>query len=244
MVMKGRPNTLGAIDDGLPLTEGLRLALEHAVAELGGVGGMIQVRRVGGLRGLRLVASSNLPPALIGPWERLADDGDWPPAHATREEARVWLLALPLDGPGLGTADSTGLAGGAAAVPVPGPDGPLGALTVLTSTTRQPDPEQWAFLEAVAAWAASRLSRPLTPAPLSPQDQPVAGRGLRQALKAVRVGSWEWRMSTGELVLDEAAMTVLGIDPETYDRRTETWLGFVHPDDVPLVTTGVDWDGK
>ncbi|WP_405725361.1 SpoIIE family protein phosphatase [Streptomyces sp. NBC_01537] len=240
--MKGRLNILRAIDDGLPLTEALRLALEHAVAELGGVGGMIHVRRLGGLRGLRLVASSNLPPALTGPWERIEDDGDWPPAHATREEARVWLPALPPDGPGLGTADAAGSAGGAAAVPVPGPDGPLGALTVLTTTTREPDPEQWAFLDAVAAWAASRMSRPLTPAPASPQDQPVAGGGggLRQALKAVRVGSWEWRMGTGELVLDESAMTVLGIDPETYDRRTETWLGLVHPDDVPLVTTEVD----
>ncbi|MFE2426808.1 SpoIIE family protein phosphatase [Streptomyces sp. NPDC059373] len=237
---------LSAIGDDTEVIEALRLALEQTVAEFGGVGGMVHVHEFGHGRehNLRLVASSGLPGAMTGPWVSLDDRGDSPGARATREEGRVWVPAPPLPGESApGPSAALGLPG-AAAVPVSGPDGLIGSLTVLADATSEPGPEQWAFLEAVAAWAAERLRRPLPPGPPPPQEQaspagPSEG-GLRQAPKAVHVGSFEWNIVTGELLLDEAAMTALGIDPQTFDGRTETWRNTVHPDDLSLLIVAAE----
>ena len=36
--------------------------------------------------------------------------------------------------------------------------------------------------------------------------------------------------------MDEEALSVLGVDPEEFDGRTETWTHMIHPDDLPLMT--------
>ncbi|WP_405539388.1 SpoIIE family protein phosphatase [Streptomyces sp. NBC_00075] len=245
--MDRRP-ILSAIDDDTEVIEALRLALEQAVAELGGMGGMAHMREYGHGRehNLRLVASSGLPRIMTEPWVSLDDRGDSPTARAVRAEGPVWVPAPPLPGepsPRPSAAPAPGLPG-AASVPVSDPDGVIGSLTVLAAARSEPGPEQWAFLEAVAAWAAERLRRPLPPGPPQPHEKPSPasppGSGLRQALNAVHVGSYDWNMVTGELLLDEAAMTVLGIDPQTFDRRTETWMDIIHPDDLPSLTIATD----
>jgi len=230
---------LRAVDDDVAVTEALRLALEHAVAELGGVGGMVHVGGPEGLRGLHLLASSGLPRAMSAPWERIPDDGSLPPVRALREGTRIWLPAAPPAEPSPETTVGTDSGSSVATVPLPGPDGPLGALTVMTAARHAPEPDQWAFLDAVAAWIAVQLVRPLLPKDPSPREQ-QPGTLLQQTLKAVCVGSWEWTMATNEVVLDEAALSVLGFDPEGFDGRAETWLGIVHPDDRPLVAAEVD----
>ena len=58
---------LGSIDEDMPPAEAVRLALEQAVTEVGGVGGMVHVRWYTA-KGLHLLASSGLPPALAQPW--------------------------------------------------------------------------------------------------------------------------------------------------------------------------------
>ncbi|MER6136233.1 SpoIIE family protein phosphatase [Streptomyces sp. NPDC001815] len=231
---------LRTIDDGVTVTEAIRLALEHAVAELGGIGGMVHVGGPEGLRGLHLVASSGLPPAMTESWVRIPDDGGLPPVRAVREGARIWLPAVSHGEPSTGTTSAGAECGqGLATVPLPGPDGPPGALTVVTGAPHTPDPGQWSFLDSVAAWVAERLGRPLLPKEPSPSEH-LPGPLLQQALEAVRVGSWEWVMATDEVKLDETAMTVLGFSPEQFDRQAETWLEHVHPDDRPLVTAEVD----
>ncbi|WP_247196122.1 SpoIIE family protein phosphatase [Streptomyces sp. GESEQ-35] len=226
---------LHAIDDDVAVTEALRLALEHAVAELRGVGGMVHVGGPEGLRGLHLLASSGLPTALTEPWERVPDDGDLPPVRAVREGTRIWLPA----GHAPDVGGRPGEDRGVATVPLPGPDGPLGALTVLTTVRHAPRPAQWTFLHTVAAWVSGRLDRPLLPKEPAPWER-QPGTLLRQALEAVHVGSWEWTMATDEVDLDAAGLTVLGFEPDGFDGRAETWLGIVHPDDRPLVAAEVD----
>jgi GAF domain-containing protein len=49
---------------------------------------------------------------------------------------------------------------GTASVPLLGAGGPIGALSVLTTGDGSPDPEQWSFLAAVAAWAAQQAPHP------------------------------------------------------------------------------------
>jgi serine phosphatase RsbU (regulator of sigma subunit)/PAS domain-containing protein len=236
--MNGRLGVLGAVDDGVAVTEALRLALEHAVAEVGGVGGMVHVRQPGNPYDMRLLVSSGMPQAMTEPWEHLSAGSGSALSRAAHEGVHAWQHApVPAD-PGYGSTASIGF--GIAAVPVPGLEVPLGALSVLTAERRKPRHEEWAFLDAVAAWAASRLRRPVLPETLPPREQPARRAHLQQVPKAIGVGSWEWTIATGELVMDEAALTVLGIDPEAYDRRAETWLGIIHPDDLPWVTAELD----
>ncbi|MFI1206977.1 hypothetical protein ACH4UV_05150 [Streptomyces sp. NPDC020802] len=151
---------LRTIDDGVTVTEAIRLALEHAVAELGGIGGMVHMGGPEGLRGLHLVASSGLPPAMTESWVRIPDDGGLPPVRAVREGARIWLPAVSHGEPSSGTTSAGAECGrGLATVPLPGPDGPPGALTVVTGTSYTPESGQWSFLESVAGWAALSCPR-------------------------------------------------------------------------------------
>jgi len=65
-------------------------------------------------------------------------------------------------------------------------------------------------------------------------------KGLQEAHGATHIGAWVWELGPGRLALDEPAMAILGVDPETYDGRIETWLGMVHPEDVGWVTAALD----
>src|SRR6185437_14345025 len=65
-------------------------------------------------------------------------------------------------------------------------------------------------------------------------------KGLQEAHGATHIGAWVWELDPGRLALDEPAMAILGVDPETYDGRIETWLGMVHPEDVGWVTAALD----
>ena len=60
------------------------------------------------------------------------------------------------------------------------------------------------------------------------------------AYRATGVGAWEWYMASGLLCLDQTSMALLGVDPDTYDGRIETWISHVHPDDIAWVTAEVD----
>jgi serine phosphatase RsbU (regulator of sigma subunit)/PAS domain-containing protein len=54
------------------------------------------------------------------------------------------------------------------------------------------------------------------------------------------VGAWEWHLASGRLCLDRSSMALLGIDPDTFDGRIESWISTVHPDDIAWVTAEVD----
>src|SRR5258707_11523103 len=60
---------LSATDDDLPETEVLRLALREAVAEGGGLGGLVHLREAATTSALHLGASTGLPPAVLRRWQ-------------------------------------------------------------------------------------------------------------------------------------------------------------------------------
>ncbi|MFJ6423921.1 ATP-binding SpoIIE family protein phosphatase [Streptomyces hydrogenans] len=141
-----RLRLLEAEADGLTGSAASTLAAQQAMAGLGGLGALVHLR--GDVPGeLRLAAASGLGPDVTAAWARLRGDQDAPPVRAVRSGSGVW------------SADTTGGASGTASVPLPGPDGPIGALSVLTTGPGSPDPEQWSFLTAVAAWIARRTPR-------------------------------------------------------------------------------------
>ncbi|MGW6456271.1 SpoIIE family protein phosphatase [Streptomyces sp. NPDC055078] len=278
--------------EGLTGTEALRLVLHQAVADLGGLGGMVHLVRAPDRR-LRLDVANGLPRPLAAAWEDLGWDEDVAPALAVRSGAFVWVPpttdtadpdmadpdradpdaatthtaatdtattgtaapvtapgpAVPPDGPEERPAGSEERPGsderprtvpegtGLAAVPLVGPDGPLGALSVLLATSGEPDPEKRAFLEVLAGRAAARLRRsPPTRGTLAPAwwQEPSDSR-VEQAMREVKVGVWDWDVRTGELRCDEAMLAAFGWDRDTFDGRIETWSELIHPDDLPGV---------
>jgi serine phosphatase RsbU (regulator of sigma subunit)/PAS domain-containing protein len=222
---------LDATDDDLPGAEVLRRALQEAVAEVGGLGGLVHLRAPG--TGLFLAVSSGLPPTFTRQWRDVPDDSAAAPATAARLRRAVWCQAPR--GPGTGMAS----------VPLSAAQGePLGALSVVTATPGEPSAAQRDGLSALAGWAADRLLQAEAPearpdaAPAAPE---VTGEtGFRQAYGATGVGAWVWYVAPGLLLVDEPSLALLGIERDAYDEHIETWINLVHPDDISWVTAEVD----
>jgi serine phosphatase RsbU (regulator of sigma subunit)/PAS domain-containing protein len=69
---------------------------------------------------------------------------------------------------------------------------------------------------------------------------PNGKTGSWDGYTATGVGAWEWHLASGMVCLDQPSMALLGVDPDTYDGRIETWISHVHPDDIGWVTAEVD----
>ncbi|MGW6925888.1 SpoIIE family protein phosphatase [Streptomyces sp. NPDC054950] len=227
-----RLGLLDAMSEGLSDAELLRLALQHAVASLGGLGGLAHLRGPSG-RGLHLVSVNGLVTAFAQQWENLTQDAPAAAALSAHGNRFVWQ---PL-GEGEAAHSPIPSITGMASVPLPGPDAPLGVLSVLTMSSGPPGPEQCAFLTAVARWTAEHLELSSAPRPLDltwGEQEPSESR-VQQALKATKAGSWEWEIRTGEVNWGEAGLTVVGIGPDRPPRRIESWMSVVHPEDLPRV---------
>ena len=74
-----------------------------------------------------------------------------------------------------------------------------------------------------------------------PRGRPeVTGEhGLTEAFGAAGVGAWVWYTAAGRVSLDDRAMGLLGVDPDTYDGHIKTWLTLMHPDDIAWATAEV-----
>ncbi|MGK5534197.1 PAS domain-containing protein, partial [Streptomyces sp. URMC 129] len=252
-VRAARLGLLATVDSGQGDIEVLRHAVLHATAELGGLGGMAHLRARAISRGLRLVASDGLS-GFTRPWTYIADHGPAAPARAVQENGFVYLPTIGVPEQAYGR-DPEPVAGpedaGIASAPLPGPEpeGPLGTLTVVLPASRPPDPGQRAFLTEVARWAGERLRQtPPGPGGVSPsllsgpgrQGREPSSREPSREPRADEVGNWEWDLRTGELTLDDRTFEALGIDRQAFDGSVESWVGLIHPDDVPWVTAEAD----
>jgi len=60
-------------------------------------------------------------------------------------------------------------------------------------------------------------------------------RRLSDIIKGTNVGTWEWNIQTGETVFDERWIEMIGSSLEEISSPVnESWLKFVHPDDLKL----------
>jgi serine phosphatase RsbU (regulator of sigma subunit) len=152
-------------------TKTLGVLLEHATACLGGLGALVH-RHDGAAGRLRLVAAHGLAPESAAVWADLSDEQNVAPAHAVLRGAFVNVAG-----------DSLGIgAVGMAAVPIPGADGPVGVLSVLTAELGEPEETQRSLLCALAGWAGSRLGSGTGP---SVDPGPVSGA---ERSRSVRMG--------------------------------------------------------
>ncbi|MEU3795807.1 SpoIIE family protein phosphatase [Streptomyces fructofermentans] len=247
--MNSRLALLGSVSRGLTEGEVFRLALQHAVAELGALGGTIHLR--GPMSALRLVSATGLPPVLTRNWEIIDQDSPMAPARALQQGTGVWVPLKPptpesRQGADTGSGEGTGRANtapawpgtGLAAVPLFSGGRGIGVLTILTGDHGEPTEGEWDFLRALVAWTEERMTQ--APPPTRPAKAARSAERLRQALKEVSVGSWDWNIRTGELMWDEDAMELYGVAPADFTGKVEDWMRAVHPDDLAHTLAAVD----
>ncbi|MGW2524634.1 ATP-binding SpoIIE family protein phosphatase [Streptomyces sp. NPDC001617] len=173
--------------------ETLALLLQQATTCLAGLGALVHLRDRATGR-LRRVAVAGLARANAEVWADLHEEQDVAPVLAVRQNAFVHVGG-----------DSLGVgAGGTAAIPLPGAEGPVGVVTVLTARSGGPDEAQQSLLRAVAAWAGARLGGgpdvPSRPGPVAGVERSVLIGELTAAL-AEAVTSRDVVQAVAEYVL-------------------------------------------
>ncbi|MFE1881001.1 SpoIIE family protein phosphatase [Streptomyces diastatochromogenes] len=244
---------LDAVDEDRRDVEVLLTALQQAVAEVHGLGGMVHLPG-GGMSGiLYLVADSGLPESMTRPWLIIPARGTAPPSRAARNDTIAWQpdLAPPDPVPGRDPAalwPSRLPAGiGHLAVPIPGGGRRRGALSVLFAPGDEPGATECAFLDEVAAWMSGRLgsSGILNPSltllrALENESGPQEA-ALPWDVEGAPSVTYTWDLRTGELTADRPVEEVLaGIDPQVMSGGIEAWAALIHPDDLPGAVAGFD----
>ncbi|WP_189938182.1 SpoIIE family protein phosphatase [Streptomyces sulfonofaciens] len=235
-----RLRVLAAMEDEQDTTDVLLAALHHAAVEFGALGGMAHLDWTETVPSLRLVRSSGLPGSFTRPWRVISPTGSAAPARVYQDGGYLWLpqVAPPEYAfahiPGVSRLTGVPEGTGIAAVALPGPGGPIGALSLLTSpSSAEPDGRQRAFLGDVARWAAGQLRT----TPPDPDNVPTAllepDPGRAQGAGTAPMGTWDWNVRTGDLAIDDMLLKEVGVAPENFDGRIETWASWVHPDDLP-----------
>ncbi|UXY25572.1 SpoIIE family protein phosphatase [Streptomyces sp. HUAS TT20] len=244
---------LDAVDEDRRDVDVLLTALQQAVAEVHGLGGMVHLPG-GGMSGiLYLVADSGLPETMTRPWVIIPVRGTAPPSRAARNDTTSWQpdLAPPDPVPGRDPAAlwPSGLPAGIGhlAVPIQSGGWRRGALSVLFAPGAEPGAAEREFLTEVAAWMSGRLraSGILNPSPtlLRALENGPGPREAAAPWDAERMPSitYTWDLRTGALTADLPVEEVLaGIDPEVMNGGIEAWAELIHPDDLPGVVAGFD----
>ncbi|MEV0389393.1 SpoIIE family protein phosphatase [Nonomuraea sp. NPDC050643] len=212
---------------GLSDIEVLQYALDQALADVHALSGMVHWRGPVGSCELRLVVASGLPPP------ELRTRGDVRDVISHALDARE-LTCRPV--PLAATPSRTVML---TAVPLDGSDASPGVMSVLTDDSAELPEERQLFLRSLAGWLAERLETS-TPESGGTHRFWQADAHLQQALKAVKIGSWDWNIRTGDLQWDEAAMTMMGVDPGTAPHNIDTWVNIVHPQDLPRVMAATE----
>ncbi|MER6562790.1 SpoIIE family protein phosphatase [Streptomyces sp. NPDC001027] len=190
-----------AQDEELDGAQVLRLAMRRAAAFLDGAGSLVHWRGPEPGR-LRVVAACGQG---VGSRTTLPSYGAF--ARAMRTGSFAWAA-------GSGTGSTVF---GLAAVPLLSADGPIGALSVLTTTPGEPDSAHRASLQEVADWAALQLEKENGHS-TAPQGQPAAApplidSSLDRLLRTVPFRDWEFDVDSGSLAFGELIADPAGHAP-------------------------------
>jgi GAF domain-containing protein len=133
-----------------------------------------------------------------------------------------------------------------AALPLSANERSLGVMTLGFDHRPRFDEQLRIFLCTVAQYAGLGLARSAETAgdrsevlprgaaeartPRLLDDHSSAAR-VELAMTSVGMGSFDWDLATGKLLMDERSCEILGIDPLTFDERVETLFEMVLPED-------------
>ncbi|WP_433469321.1 SpoIIE family protein phosphatase [Spirillospora sp. CA-128828] len=213
------------------VTKVLALALSHAVAGVGGLGGLVHLagREPGSLD---LAAAIGLPPDLIEEWDHLTDNAapGLAPARAVATGRPFWSQARPH-----AAARTWKHPRGVLSVPLIAGGAPIGALSVLAD--REPPQDRTDYLREMAGLVGERLggARRWRSAEtrwweIGADETPAA----RRMMRSVQAGRWSRDLATDLIDTDDTTDGLLikaGIDPHGWDHHMQTWLAHVHPAD-------------
>ncbi|MFJ6686884.1 SpoIIE family protein phosphatase [Streptomyces werraensis] len=220
----------------------LRLALQHIVIALGGLGGLAhlaQLREDGGF--LRLMAATGLPAAVVERWEHLQFVDDSAPERAALHKETAWAWNWPSTSTPAHEGWERPPAGwstvGAFSVPLLIEDRLVG--TISTLLRGEPSSERQEYAAELALVIGRRLAQVQAECASRPQvwGPDHGSEQRRRALATVQVGTWEWHKATGVKLDDvgEDLVSLAGLTPRTWDHWPETWLARIHPDDRTAV---------
>ncbi|WP_231905583.1 SpoIIE family protein phosphatase [Streptomyces davaonensis] len=183
---------------------------------------------------LVLAAAAGMPPSLLGGWRRIAVNSPIPVAEAFRAGRTVHLAdaeATVRRFPQLAIAVPYPF--GSASVPVAAGRDILGVLAVVWAA--KPGGEGLSkarrrHLRTTAGRLGTALARLRAGdtdggTPEAPLEVPIP------AVSAVRVGLFDWDVSTGRLTADATACAIFGLNPDEFDERAATLAAQVHPAD-------------
>jgi len=67
----------------------------------------------------------------------------------------------------------------------------------------------------------------------------ISEKRYRMANRAARIGTWEWDIPTGDLILNEQYSRTLGYEPGQFAPTLTNWEALIHPDDKSRVLAAV-----
>ena len=107
---------------------------------------------------------------------------------------------------------------------------PLGVLCVW-----DPTPRDWTDADVeLAAQLGRSAAAELELAALSGQYQDTLDR-WELAIDAAGVGSFDWDLTTGELLWDDRLLSIFGYDRDGFSRSIDDFESRLHPDDLPRI---------
>ncbi|MFG1809310.1 SpoIIE family protein phosphatase [Streptomyces sp. NPDC049040] len=227
--------------EGLSEGDMLRLALQQAVAALGGYGGLAHLCGPVGCS-LRLAAVNGLPAAVAHRWDGLSSRAATAPSEAVTQVRMSWSSRWPEASEGEKPAPAEEeLPGGILAAPILVNGEPIGALSVLVGAA--PDAGREQFLARLAGVVSERLPRARQWRSGTTPWWQEPNRNREHVMQQISVGTWSWDLDSGLLDIDEVAgglIAAAGLDPDTWDHRVESWMERIHPDDRPGVQESIE----
>ncbi|RKZ04934.1 hypothetical protein DRQ21_00960 [Candidatus Fermentibacteria bacterium] len=128
---------------------------------------------------------------------------------------------------------------------------------LLDQNSKPADPVIWEFRntadgkwyqcrDQAIPWLDGRLVRieiafDISHRKLTEESLAVEKRRLSDIISGTNVGTWEWNIQTGELLVNERWAGIIGYTlKELSPVTTDTWNGFVHPEDLPKVDENLE----
>ena len=62
---------------------------------------------------------------------------------------------------------------------------------------------------------------------------------LQLALQASNMGTWDWEINSGIVIWSDDVASLFGLQPDQFDGKYETYLSFIHPDDLPVLQEAI-----
>ncbi|MBI1288630.1 MAG: PAS domain S-box protein [Flavobacteriales bacterium] len=106
--------------------------------------------------------------------------------------------------------------------------------------------QRWSEISCYPIWQNDKVigtacySRDITEKLRAEKELKHSERRLKEAQAIAHVGSWELSFATGVAIWSEEACRIYGLNTEETEQSYESWLSFIHPDDLKFVQESID----